>query len=163
MVATRKWMHCLHLIFHLTILHTFPRMPGSFLSGISDHDFQFLVKNERCLELPDLARKLIRIFFGPSGVRVLPLAAGINVGGHYKCHFGPSGVRALPLAAGINVGGHYKCHFGPSRVRALPLGVAVKRSVHYICEYFFFFFSFSATHFSPGRGCPMVIQFCTEF
>jgi hypothetical protein len=25
--------------------------------------------------------------FGPSGVRVLPLAAGINVGGHYKWHF----------------------------------------------------------------------------
>jgi hypothetical protein len=25
--------------------------------------------------------------------------------------FGPSGVRALPLAAGINVGGHYKWHF----------------------------------------------------
>jgi hypothetical protein len=24
---------------------------------------------------------------------------------------GPNGVRALPLAAGINVGGHYKCHF----------------------------------------------------
>ena len=24
---------------------------------------------------------------------------------------GPSGVRALPLAAGINVGGHYKWHF----------------------------------------------------
>jgi hypothetical protein len=24
---------------------------------------------------------------------------------------GPSGVRALPLAAGINVGGHYKGHF----------------------------------------------------
>jgi hypothetical protein len=23
---------------------------------------------------------------------------------------GPSGVRALPLAAGINVGGHYKWH-----------------------------------------------------
>ena len=45
---------------------------------------------------------------GPSGVRALPLAAGINVGGHYKWHFGPSGVRALPLAAGINVGGHYK-------------------------------------------------------
>jgi hypothetical protein len=32
---------------------------------------------------------------------VLPLAAGINEGGHYV---GPSGVRALPLAAGINVG-----------------------------------------------------------
>jgi hypothetical protein len=26
-------------------------------------------------------------------------------------YFGPSGVRALPLAAGINVGGHYKWHF----------------------------------------------------
>ena len=25
--------------------------------------------------------------------------------------FGPSGVSALPLAAGINVGGHYKWHF----------------------------------------------------
>ena len=25
--------------------------------------------------------------------------------------FGPSGVRALPLAAGINVGGYYKWHF----------------------------------------------------
>jgi hypothetical protein len=42
---------------------------------------------------------------------VLPLAAGINVGGHYKWHFGPSGVRALPLAAGINIGGHYKWNF----------------------------------------------------
>ena len=29
--------------------------------------------------------------------------------------FGPSGVRALPLAAGINEGGHY---FGPSMLRA---------------------------------------------
>ena len=26
-------------------------------------------------------------------------------------NFGPSGVRALPLAAGIHVGGHYKWHF----------------------------------------------------
>ena len=26
-------------------------------------------------------------------------------------YFGPSGVRALPLAAGINVVGHYKWHF----------------------------------------------------
>ena len=51
------------------------------------------------------------ITFGPSGVRALPLAAGINVGGHYKWHFWSSGVRALPLAAGINVGGHYKWHF----------------------------------------------------
>ena len=28
---------------------------------------------------------------------------------HY--HIGPSGVRALPLAAGINVGGHYFRYF----------------------------------------------------
>ena len=26
-------------------------------------------------------------FVGPSGVRALPSAAGINVGGHYKWHF----------------------------------------------------------------------------
>jgi hypothetical protein len=26
-------------------------------------------------------------FIGPSGVRALPLADGINVGGHYKWHF----------------------------------------------------------------------------
>ena len=47
---------------------------------------------------------LLKLFFGPSRVRALPLAACINEGGHYFC---PSGVRALPLAAGINVGGHY--------------------------------------------------------
>ena len=41
---------------------------------------------------------------GPSGVPALPLAAAINIGGHY---FSPSGVRVLPLAAGINEGGHY--------------------------------------------------------
>ena len=63
--------------------------------------------------------------FGPSGVRALPLAAGINIGGHY---FGPSEVRALPLAAGINVGGHY---FGPSEVRALPLAAGINVSGHY--------------------------------
>ena len=33
----------------------------------------------------------IRGSFGPSGVRALPLAAGINVGGHYFRYFGPSG------------------------------------------------------------------------
>ena len=38
-------------------------------------------------------------------------AAVINVGGRNKWHFGPSGVRALPLAAGINVGGHYFRYF----------------------------------------------------
>jgi hypothetical protein len=30
---------------------------------------------------------------------------------HVYSHVGPSGVRALPLAAGINVGAHYKWHF----------------------------------------------------
>ena len=50
-------------------------------------------------------------YVGPSGVRALPLAAGINAGGHY---FGPSGVCELPLAAGINVGGHYFRYIGPS-------------------------------------------------
>ena len=42
--------------------------------------------------------------------------SGDGVGGD-KCktqNIGPSGVRALPLAVGINVGGHYKWHLGPS-------------------------------------------------
>ena len=34
---------------------------------------------------------------------------------HQEVFVGPSGVRALPLAAGINEGGHY---FGPSVLRA---------------------------------------------
>ena len=33
----------------------------------------------------------------------------------HQIYVGPSGVRALPLAAGINEGGHY---FGPSVLRA---------------------------------------------
>ena len=53
-------------------------------------------------------------YIGPSGVRALPLAAGINEGGNYFRYFGPSGVRALPLAAGINEGGHYFRYIGPS-------------------------------------------------
>jgi hypothetical protein len=46
-------------------------------------------------------------------------------------YFGPSGVRALPLAAGINVGGHYKGHFfllsppPPGSLLILPKGVIV--------------------------------------
>ena len=54
---------------------------------------------------------------------------------------------------------YYK--IGPSGVRALPLGIAAERSVHYIWYYFVFFFS--ATYFSPGRGCPRVMKFCPEF
>jgi hypothetical protein len=43
---------------------------------------------------------------------VLPLAAGINEGGHYFRYFGPSEVRAT---SGQHLCGHY---FGPSEVRA---------------------------------------------
>ena len=50
---------------------------------------------------------IVNMFFSPSEVRALPLAAGRYEGGHYFRYFGPSGVRGLPLAAGINVGGHY--------------------------------------------------------
>jgi hypothetical protein len=46
--------------------------------------------------------------------------------------FGPSGVHALPLAAGINVGGHYKWHFflfllsfSPGSLLILPEGIVV--------------------------------------
>ena len=43
---------------------------------------------------------------------------------------GPSGVRALPLAAGINVGGHYKWHFflslsSSGSLLILPEGVVI--------------------------------------
>ena len=44
---------------------------------------------------------------------------------------GPSGVRALPLAAGINVVGHYKWHFFllfsllPGSLLILPEGVVI--------------------------------------
>jgi hypothetical protein len=57
-----------------------------------------------CGGLPLAVVKTHSILIGLSRVRALPLAAGINEGGHY---FGPSGVLALPLAAGINEGGHY--------------------------------------------------------
>ena len=36
---------------------------------------------------------------------------GQDFQGEFTRLIGPSGVRALPLAAGINVGGHYKWHF----------------------------------------------------
>ena len=35
----------------------------------------------------DLPLPMTNASIGPSGVRALPLAAGINVGGHYKWHF----------------------------------------------------------------------------
>ena len=48
-------------------------------------------------------------------VRVALCRRCLTAVGHYFAYFGPSGVRALPLAAGINEGGHY---FGPSVLRA---------------------------------------------
>ena len=44
---------------------------------------------------------------GTSGVRALPLAAGINIVARVLGIIGPSGVCALPLAACINEGGHF--------------------------------------------------------
>ena len=35
--------------------------------------------------------------------------------------FGPSGVRALPLAAGINEGGHYFRYYSTSFLLGVPL------------------------------------------
>jgi hypothetical protein len=40
---------------------------------------------------------------------------------------GPSGVRALPLAAGINVGGHYKWHFLLSLSSLLLIANSLRR------------------------------------
>ena len=37
--------------------------------------------------------------------------SGVLVCVYVLARIGASGVRALPLAAGINVGGHYKWHF----------------------------------------------------
>jgi hypothetical protein len=34
----------------------------------------------------NLVRLTLYLKIGPSGVRALPLAAGINIGGHYKWH-----------------------------------------------------------------------------
>ena len=73
-------------------------------------------------------------------MRPLPLAAGINEGGHNFRYFGPSGVRALPLAAGINEGCHYFRYFGPSGVRVLPLAAGINEGGHYFRYFFLFLF-----------------------
>ena len=44
--------------------------------------------------------------FGPSEVRALPLAAGINVSGHYWS-------ERSACASGQHSGGHYFRYFGP--------------------------------------------------
>ena len=52
-------------------------------------------------------KKLVQII---SGKEAYPAKLAFNIG-FKETNIGPSGVRALPLAAGINEGGHY---FGPS-------------------------------------------------
>ena len=66
------------------------------------------MKEESCYLI--LKDSLVEIFlikhFFIGGVYLNFLEYGI-----FYPKIGPSGVRALPLAAGINVGGHYKGHF----------------------------------------------------
>jgi hypothetical protein len=95
---------------------------------------------------------------GPSRVRALPLAAGINEGGHYFRYFGPSRVHALPLAAGINAGGHYFRYFGPSGVCALPLAGGINEGGHYF-TYIIPFFLTTAIQ-NHRRDCRRVSNFC---
>ena len=48
-------------------------------------------------------------------------------------HIGPSGVRALPLAAGINVGGHYFRYFS-TLVELIPVWCEIMRKTNnYSC------------------------------
>ena len=48
---------------------------------------------------------------------------------------------------------------GPIRVHALPIAVAAEQSVHY---FVIIFLSFSATYFSPRRGCAAILKFWSE-
>ena len=52
----------------------------------------------RLSEVHTLCRqnKVANVFFGPSRVRALPLAAGINVGGHYFRYYSTLVVVLLP-------------------------------------------------------------------
>ena len=64
--------------------------------------------------------------FGPSGVRALPLAAGINEGGHYFLGiFGPSVLRAPAEQLTVD---HYFAYFSFSSFLLLLLGTAVVKT-----------------------------------
>ena len=54
-----------------------------------------------------------KLFLNIWGPAVDPFTRQLKIAGRTVkfCSFGPSGVRALPLAAGINVGGHYFRYF----------------------------------------------------
>ena len=49
------------------------------------HTFYFVYTSE--MKMTHNAAKTEANYVGPCGVRVLPMAAGINVGGHHKWHF----------------------------------------------------------------------------
>jgi hypothetical protein len=65
----------------------------------------------------------------PQFMDVVPLDYVMGMGICHAQKIGPSRVCALPLAAGINVGGHYKWHFFlfflSSSLLSLPEGVVV--------------------------------------
>ena len=48
--------------------------------------YQILVRAD-CMRQRNEVAIILGIIFGPSGVRALPLAAGINEGGHYFRYF----------------------------------------------------------------------------
>ena len=104
--------------------------------------------------------------FCPSGVRALPLAAGINEGGHYFRDFGPSGVRALLLTAGINVGGHYFLGIFPLLLLLLVRAACVRCHATK-CPLLTAFFSlslfFRGCYFSPRRSYRRVPKFSMGF
>ena len=62
--------------------------------------FQLCTEHILCL-VPSILRSLMVALFSLSSLLLL----------FSICFIGPSGVRVLPLAAGINVSGHYKWHF----------------------------------------------------
>ena len=68
---------------------------------------------------------------------------------------GPSGVRALPLAAGINEGGHYFRYFGPSVLRAPAEQTKVATILH-----IFPLLVGTAVIQNHRRGCRRVSNFC---
>ena len=70
-----------------------------------------LSRTARLSELPNVNHP--RLISRPVNNSSILGYSGINVTRNLLPRYliGPSGVRALPLAAGINVGGHYKWHF----------------------------------------------------
>ena len=95
-----------------------------------------------------------RALIGPSGVRALPLAAGINEAGHYFRYIGPSALRApaeqlrWPLFWSERVA----CASGATKVATI-LGIfpflllTLTLTLHTPIQ-------------NPRRGCRIVSNFC---